>query len=66
MYWKTSLRSGLGIEVAKNIILGGVKSVTLHDQEKVAIADLSSQVGLGPRIGGGGLNIKERSKHAKI
>jgi len=35
---------GLGIEVAKNIILGGVKSVTLHDPEKVEIADLSSQV----------------------
>lgn len=34
---------GLGIEVAKNIILGGVKSVTLHDPEKVEIADLSSQ-----------------------
>lgn len=23
---------GLGIEIAKNVILGGVKSVTLHDQ----------------------------------
>ena len=26
--------NGLGIEVAKNVILGGVKSVTLHDQVK--------------------------------
>ena len=26
---------GLGVEVAKNVILGGVKSVTLHDTEKV-------------------------------
>jgi len=34
---------GLGLEIAKNIILGGVKSVTLHDQENAEIADLSSQ-----------------------
>jgi ubiquitin-activating enzyme E1 len=33
---------GLGAEVAKNVILGGVKSVTLHDTEPVEIADLSS------------------------
>ena len=32
-----------GLEIAKNIILGGVKSVTLHDQENAEIADLSSQ-----------------------
>lgn len=34
---------GLGLEVAKNIILGGVKSVTLHDEENAEIGDLSSQ-----------------------
>eukprot|EP00088_Acartia_fossae_P034488 TRINITY_DN353_c0_g1_i1.p1 TRINITY_DN353_c0_g1~~TRINITY_DN353_c0_g1_i1.p1 ORF type:complete len:1113 (+),score=407.62 TRINITY_DN353_c0_g1_i1:244-3582(+) len=34
---------GLGIEIAKNVILGGVKSVTIHDQGKVEISDLSSQ-----------------------
>ena len=34
---------GLGVEVAKNVILGGVKSVTLHDAEDCAVADLSSQ-----------------------
>ena len=34
---------GLGVEVAKNVILGGVKSVTLHDVEDCSIADLSSQ-----------------------
>ena len=34
---------GLGLEVAKNIILGGVKSVTLHDEENAEIIDLSSQ-----------------------
>ena len=26
---------GLGVEIAKNVILGGVKSVTLHDTAKV-------------------------------
>lgn len=34
---------GLGVEVAKNVILGGVKSVTLHDNTECTIDDLSSQ-----------------------
>lgn len=34
---------GVGVEIAKNIILGGVKSVTLHDQANCTIKDLSSQ-----------------------
>ncbi|XP_069501606.1 ubiquitin-like modifier-activating enzyme 1 [Ambystoma mexicanum] len=34
---------GLGVEVAKNIILGGVKSVSIHDQGNAEWADLSSQ-----------------------
>lgn len=34
---------GLGLEVAKNVILGGVKSVTLHDEALCSISDLSSQ-----------------------
>ncbi|KAJ2938005.1 hypothetical protein O0L34_g14459 [Tuta absoluta] len=34
---------GLGVEVAKNVILGGVKSVTLHDEKTCTIADLASQ-----------------------
>ncbi|XP_047533623.1 ubiquitin-like modifier-activating enzyme 1 [Vanessa atalanta] len=34
---------GLGVEVAKNVILGGVKSVTLHDDRACTVADLSSQ-----------------------
>lgn len=34
---------GLGVEVAKNVILGGVKSVTLHDETKCTVQDLSSQ-----------------------
>lgn len=34
---------GLGVEVAKNVILCGVKSVTLHDNVACTIEDLSSQ-----------------------
>ncbi|KAJ8722337.1 hypothetical protein PYW08_004739 [Mythimna loreyi] len=34
---------GLGLEVAKNVILSGVKSVTLHDERNCTITDLSSQ-----------------------
>lgn len=34
---------GLGVETAKNVILGGVKSVTIHDEGNVQLADLSSQ-----------------------
>ena len=34
---------GLGIEAAKNVILSGVKSVTLHDTETVTMADLGAQ-----------------------
>ncbi|XP_062456882.1 LOW QUALITY PROTEIN: ubiquitin-like modifier-activating enzyme 1, partial [Rhea pennata] len=34
---------GLGVEIAKNLVLGGVKSVTLHDPQPAAWADLSSQ-----------------------
>ena len=35
---------GLGVEIAKNIVLGGVKSVTIHDDTNVSYRDLSSQV----------------------
>jgi len=34
---------GLGVEVAKNVILSGVKSVTLHDKAVCTIGDLSTQ-----------------------
>uniref|UniRef100_A0A8V5GU61 E1 ubiquitin-activating enzyme n=1 Tax=Melopsittacus undulatus TaxID=13146 RepID=A0A8V5GU61_MELUD len=34
---------GLGVEVAKNLVLGGVKSVTLHDPHPAAWPDLASQ-----------------------
>ena len=35
---------GLGAEIAKNVILAGVKSVTLYDQKNVTYEDLSTQV----------------------
>uniref|UniRef100_A0A670HU54 Ubiquitin like modifier activating enzyme 7 n=1 Tax=Podarcis muralis TaxID=64176 RepID=A0A670HU54_PODMU len=34
---------GLGVEIAKNVILAGVKSVTVHDQSETQWSDLSSQ-----------------------
>ncbi|XP_002063972.4 ubiquitin-like modifier-activating enzyme 1 [Drosophila willistoni] len=34
---------GLGLEIAKNVILGGVKSITLHDTATCVLNDLSSQ-----------------------
>ncbi|KAL5288734.1 UBA1 family protein [Megaselia abdita] len=35
--------NGIGVEIAKNIILGGVKSITLHDKAVCSLRDLSSQ-----------------------
>lgn len=34
---------GLGVEIAKNIILAGVKSVTIHDNINTSYYDLSTQ-----------------------
>lgn len=34
---------GLGVEIAKNIALAGVKSLTLYDPDAATISDLSSQ-----------------------
>ncbi|KAI9323377.1 ubiquitin-activating emzyme E1 [Dichotomocladium elegans] len=34
---------GLGVEIAKNVILAGVKSVTLYDRTPASISDLSAQ-----------------------
>lgn len=39
---------GLGVEIAKNIALAGVKSLTLYDPKPAAIQDLSSQFFLHP------------------
>ncbi|EGD76506.1 hypothetical protein PTSG_07623 [Salpingoeca rosetta] len=35
--------NGVGVEIAKNVVLGGVKSVTIHDENPVSLRDLSSQ-----------------------
>lgn len=37
--------NGLGVEIAKNVVLGGVKSVTIQDTKDTSWTDLSSQVG---------------------
>ncbi|RKO93771.1 hypothetical protein BDK51DRAFT_18222 [Blyttiomyces helicus] len=34
---------GLGVEIAKNVVLAGVKSVTLYDPNPVKLSDLGSQ-----------------------
>lgn len=34
--------NGLGVEIAKNLVLAGIKSVTLHDSGNVELWDLSS------------------------
>jgi len=39
---------GLGVEIAKNIALAGVKSLTLYDPAPAIISDLSSQFFLHP------------------
>jgi ubiquitin-activating enzyme E1 len=35
---------GLGVEIAKNLILAGIKSLTLFDNAPVKLEDLSAQV----------------------
>ena len=35
--------NGLGCEIAKNVLLGGVKSMTIHDTKDTTLWDLSSQ-----------------------
>ncbi|KAF2473692.1 ubiquitin-activating enzyme E1 [Lindgomyces ingoldianus] len=39
---------GLGVEIAKNIALAGVKSLTLYDPKPATLADLSAQFFLHP------------------
>lgn len=41
---------GLGVEIAKNVILSGVKSVTVQDEGDTEWTDLSSQVASGVPI----------------
>ncbi len=35
---------GFGVEMTNNVILGGVKSVTIHDETNYQVNDLSSYV----------------------
>lgn len=51
--------NGLGLEIAKNLVLMGVASLTLHDPHPVQIADLSSQFFLSESDVGG--NRAEKS-----
>lgn len=37
---------GVGVEIAKNLILGGIRHVTIHDTKNTEFYDLSSQVSL--------------------
>ena len=34
---------GLGVEIAKNLVLSGCKNFTLHDPKPVSLKDLSAQ-----------------------
>lgn len=53
---------GLGVEIAKNVILGGVKSVTLHDRESMcSLRELGSQFYLTENDLGEGMNLRERA-----
>jgi ubiquitin-activating enzyme E1 len=55
--------NGLGVEIAKNIILSGVKSVTLHDDTLTSMFDLSSQFYLDESL----LGIpRARATHSKL
>ena len=54
--------NGLGVETAKNIILAGVKSVTLHDNNLISYNDLSSQFYLSENDIGQKRSIKSGEK----
>lgn len=62
---------GLGVEIAKNVILGGVKSVTLHDDEYMcSLRELGSQFYLTENDLGEGLDLRANDalasrKHVK-
>jgi len=49
---------GLGVEVAKNIILAGPKSVTLYDRDMVLLSDLGSN----PYVGESDIGVQRRDQ----
>ena len=63
---------GLGLEIAKNIILGGVRSVTIYDNQLVYHTDLatqyySSEVDLGkPRVTNSIKKLAELNPNVKV
>eukprot|EP01095_Lingulamoeba_sp_RSL-Kostka_P005001 TRINITY_DN1630_c0_g1_i1.p1 TRINITY_DN1630_c0_g1~~TRINITY_DN1630_c0_g1_i1.p1 ORF type:complete len:1015 (-),score=391.00 TRINITY_DN1630_c0_g1_i1:45-3089(-) len=63
---------GLGVEIAKNIVLTGVRSVSLHDDNEVEIRDLGSQFYLSednigqPRAESCIKQIKELNNHVNV
>ena len=58
--------NGLGVEVAKNIILAGVKSVTLYDNTLTTYEDLSSQFYLNENDIGSPRSITTSKKLAEL
>ncbi|VDP72294.1 unnamed protein product [Echinostoma caproni] len=58
--------SGLGVEIAKNIILAGVRSVTLYDQSPITWTDLSSHFFAGADDIGHGRAEVSRHKLAEL
>ncbi|CAI9728990.1 ubiquitin-like modifier-activating enzyme 6 [Octopus vulgaris] len=50
---------GLGIEIAKNIVLAGIKSLTIHDDKVATVTDLGTQFFLHENDVNSGLNRAE-------
>lgn len=42
--------NGLGAEIAKNVILGNAKNVTLHDTKPASSMDLAAHFYLTPEV----------------
>nr|XP_020645336.1 ubiquitin-like modifier-activating enzyme 7 isoform X2 [Pogona vitticeps] len=57
---------GLGVEISKNIILAGVKSVTVHDENNAQWNDLSSQFYLSEKDVGQNRAVISRRHLAKL
>ncbi|SCU92951.1 LADA_0G00518g1_1 [Lachancea dasiensis] len=57
---------GLGVEIAKNIALAGVKSLTLHDPEPVQLQDLSTQFFLSENDVGKPRDVVSQVKLAEL
>ncbi|KAF9898243.1 hypothetical protein BX616_004294, partial [Lobosporangium transversale] len=57
---------GLGIEIAKNVVLAGVKSVTLYDPAPVQLSDLSTQFFLTKEDVGQPRDVVSRPRLAEL